>query len=138
MPTITSNPILPDHRPRTRESAGITMMSAQHHDLVILSVTGTIDVRTAPQLTDSVTAVLAGRPRALVIDLTDTVFLASAGMSALLAAHASAPTGHFAVVADGPSTARPMKLLGLDQTLTIYPTLDSALAELADVSEVSA
>ena len=138
MPTITMNPTLPDHRPQTRDSAAITMTSAQHHDLVILSVAGTIDVLTAPLVTESVTAALAGHPRALVIDLTDTVFLASAGMSALLAAHASASTGHFAVVADGPSTARPMKLLGLHQTLTIYPTLDSALAAFADVSEVSA
>jgi hypothetical protein len=59
-------------------------------------------------------------------------------MSALLAAHDSAPTGHFGVVADGPSTGRPLKLVGLHLTMTIYPTLDTALAAFADVTEVSA
>jgi len=138
MRTTTTNPILPDDRPLPRDSAAITVVSVQHHDVVVLSVAGTIDVLTAPLLTQSVTAALAGRPRGLIIDLTDTVFLASAGMSALLAAHDSAPTGHFSVVADGPSTGRPLKLVGLHLTMTIYPTLDTALAAFADVTEVSA
>jgi hypothetical protein len=34
----------------------------------------------------------------------------------------------FGVVADEPSTARPITLMGLDQTLALYPTLDIALA----------
>jgi hypothetical protein len=34
----------------------------------------------------------------------------------------------FAVIADGPSTSRPMKLLGLDSVLSLYSTLDAALA----------
>ncbi|PXW32657.1 UNVERIFIED_CONTAM: anti-anti-sigma factor [Williamsia faeni] len=138
MRTTATNPILPDHAPRRGESSAITVMSAQHHDLVVLSVAGTIDALTAPLLTDAVTAALAGHPGGLIIDLTDTVFLASAGMSALLVAHASAPTGHFGVVADGPSTGRPLKLVGLHLAMTIYPTLATALAAFANVTEVSA
>ncbi|WP_036518079.1 STAS domain-containing protein [Nocardia sp. 348MFTsu5.1] len=138
MRTTATNPILPDDRPRTRATAAINVVSVQHRDLVVLSVEGTIDVLTAPLLTESVTAALAGRPRGLIIDLTDTAFLASAGMSALLVAHASAPTGHFGVVADGPSTGRPLKLVGLHLAMTIYPTLATALAALANVTEVNA
>jgi hypothetical protein len=34
----------------------------------------------------------------------------------------------FGVVADGPRASRPMKLIGLDQLVTMYPTLEAALS----------
>ena len=33
----------------------------------------------------------------------------------------------FGVVADGPATSRPMKIVGLDQELRLYVTMDDAL-----------
>lgn len=104
----------------------------QREELIVLSVTGSIDILSAPQLSEAIDTVLTGAPRGLIIDLTTTEFLASAGMSALIAAHtALAPHGQFAVVADGPSTARPMQLVGLDETLAIYSTLDQAITALS-------
>jgi hypothetical protein len=53
-------------------------------------------------------------------------------MSALVTAYeAIAPGGLFGVVADGPSTSRPIQLVGLDQTLTLYATLEQAIAAMA-------
>ncbi|OOK76118.1 putative stage II sporulation protein [Mycobacterium kansasii] len=59
-------------------------------------------------------------------------FLASAGMTVLVTANAQvvAPT-RFAVVADGPATSRPIKLMGIDSVFPLYLTLDSALSSLA-------
>jgi len=36
----------------------------------------------------------------------------------------------FAVVADGPATSRPLKLVGIAEVVGLYPTLDEALATL--------
>jgi hypothetical protein len=52
-------------------------------------------------------------------------------MSVLIAAsEAVGSTRRFGVVADGPTTGRPMKIVGLDDILSIYPTLDAALADI--------
>lgn len=101
-----------------------------HGTTVLVSVTGELDMTTAPQLTESVDAVMEGSPRRIVIDLSDVGFLASAGMSVLLDTHARVDDGaSFGVVADGPHTGRPLELVGLDGTFTVYATLDAALAD---------
>lgn len=124
--------------PPSTRAPSMTVQSAQREDLAIVSVTGEIDLLTSPQLTEAVTAALTDKPRGLIIDLTDTAFLSSAGMGVLVAAHATAPTGSFSVVADGPATSRPMELIGLNDFLDLHPTLDDAVAAFDDVLEVSA
>lgn len=114
----------------------MTVVSAQHEELVIVTVQGSIDVLTAPQLSEAVSKALHGQPRGLIIDLTTTDFLASAGMAALVAAHeAIAPTGLFGVVAAEPVTARPLTLMGLDQTIVLYPSLTDAVTSMTDLPE---
>lgn len=94
----------------------------------MLRVGGEIDLVTAPQLEESVTRALAQRPKVLVVDLTDVGFLASAGMSVLVAAHNQAGENtDMRLVASGSATFRPMELTGLSQALQIYPTLREAL-----------
>ena len=39
--------------------------------------------------------------------------------------------GRFAVVADGPATSRPIKLLGVDSIVALFPTFEEALADVA-------
>ncbi len=104
-----------------------SVVTAVHQGMTILSVAGDIDLLTAPRLREAVTAALVSESRCLIIDLTQTKFLSSSGMRVLIDAHnAISPTGHLGIVADGPATSRPMKLIGLDQILTIMPTLDAA------------
>jgi anti-sigma B factor antagonist len=98
--------------------------------VAVLAVTGDVDMLTAVHLTAAIETALATAPTAVIIDLSKVEFLASAGMSALVSAHADADPIGIAVVADGPSTSRPMKVVGLDTLLAIYPTLDAALSDL--------
>jgi anti-sigma B factor antagonist len=35
----------------------------------------------------------------------------------------------FGIVADGAATSRPIRLLGIDRILTLYPTLEDALRD---------
>lgn len=86
---------------------------------------------TAPALEEAITTALGKKPAALLIDLSEVEFLASAGMGVLVAAHDQAvPDARFAVVADGPVTSRPLKLVGIADIVSLYSTREAALSEL--------
>ena len=112
---------------------GLTIAADRHGGLVVLTVRGSIDILTVPQLSDAVGEAISGVPTGLIIDISAVDFLSSAGMTALVSAHENiAPTGRLAVVADGPATARPIHLVGLDETVTIYATVEEAVAQLGE------
>jgi anti-sigma B factor antagonist len=100
---------------------------------VVLTVSGEVDMLTAPQLAEAIHTALSARPAALIVDLSKVEFLASAGMTVLVSAQAEvAPPTRFAVVAHGAATSRPIKLMGIDSMFPLYSTLDSALDGIAD------
>lgn len=114
-------------------------LGPQHFDVivewrdqdVVLAVSGELDLVTAPDLSESVALVLEKSPSAVVIDLSDVGFLASAGMSLLASTHQQlGGNAGFAVVADGPATGRPLSLVGLDEVFGIYATVDEALVAI--------
>lgn len=112
-------------------AAGFDVAVTWHERIIVLGVAGTLDMVTAPQLTESILTSLTNKPAAVVVDLTEVEFLASAGMTVLIAANEEvAQQAQFAVVADGPATGRPMRLVGVDKMLTLYPTLDAAIKGL--------
>ncbi|WP_081906727.1 MULTISPECIES: STAS domain-containing protein [Actinomycetes] len=114
---------------------GLTIAADRKGGLVVLTVRGSIDILTVPQLADAVREAISGVPAGLIIDITEVDFLSSAGMAALVTAHENiAPTGKFGVVADGPATERPMRLVGLDKTILMYATVDAAAADFAEES----
>jgi hypothetical protein len=43
---------------------------------------------------------------------------------------ANAASARFAVVADGAGTSRPIRLLGIDAIVALYPTLEDAFRDL--------
>lgn len=98
-------------------------------DVAIVAVSGVVDMLTSPQLETAIDAALEQKPSGIVIDFTDVEFLASAGMGVLVAAHDKAGSDvTFSVVADGPATSRPLKLVGITEIVSLYPSLDEALA----------
>jgi anti-anti-sigma factor len=101
--------------------------------VVVVAAKGTVDVLTAPRLTEAVDAALAQDPAGLIVDLTEVDFLASAGMSVLIEAHQkTSGSTHFGVVATGPVTSRPMRLVGIHEVVRLYETLDEAMSGLND------
>lgn len=107
---------------------GFAVTVTVHDNILVLGVSGTLDLVTAPRLTDSIQQELTKQPAVVIVDLTEVEFLASAGMTVLLTAHQQiGDTAQFAVVADGPAVARPLRLIGVDKLVTIHATLDAAL-----------
>jgi len=100
--------------------------------VAVVSVSGVVDMLTAPQLEQAVRSTLDRQPAGLVIDFTLVDFLASAGMGVLVAIHDEVtPDMRFCVVADGPATSRPLKLVGIADLIKLYATRDEALAALS-------
>ncbi|BAW06856.1 anti-anti-sigma factor [Nocardia seriolae] len=108
----------------------MTTSVTQRDAATVLAVAGEVDLATAPALENAIDAALTAKPSALVIDLSEVSFLASAGMAALVAVHKRAGDTRIAVVADGPATSRQLKMTSLDQVFSLHSTLDAALTSL--------
>jgi anti-sigma B factor antagonist len=96
----------------------------------VVSVAGVVDMLTAPDLEKAISEAAKSSPTAVVVDMTGVEFLASAGMGVLIAAQDELTPVKLAVVADGPATSRPLKLVGVTDVVDLFATLDEALAAL--------
>lgn len=96
-------------------------------DIVIVTVHGEIDMASAPHLQSALEKVLRDAPPTVVVDMSNVGFLGSAGLSVLLAASEATGSGGLRVV---PSVAarRPIEVTALDRLLTMFDTVDAALA----------
>jgi anti-sigma B factor antagonist len=107
----------------------VTIDVETHGDAVALRVAGELDMLTTPKLQEAVTRALTGHPDVLVIDLADVTFLASSAMAAIVAAHqAAGDATAVRIVATNRATARPLEVAGLDSYLSVFSSLDDALA----------
>ena len=122
------------HEPGTPPSdpAGFVVDELWLERMVVISAAGDLDMLTAPTLAGAIAAAVRHQPEALIVDLSGVGFLASAGMNVLVNAHEElAPAVRFGVVADGPATSRPLKVIGIDAIVALYRTLDEARVDLA-------
>jgi anti-anti-sigma factor len=109
--------------------SGLSVLVEPHGEAVVLNVAGEIDLATAPQLGESISAAMEQKPGTLVVDLSKVDFLASAGMAVLIGCHQQAQGNvRFRIVATGSATFRPMELTGMTEEISIFPTRDEALA----------
>src|ERR1700736_5716433 len=75
--------------------------------LVVVSVSGSVDMLTAPGLAESLDSALAKKPNGLIVDLSKVDFLGSAGISVLMKTRDTlGDAAPFCVVPDGPPTQR--------------------------------
>src|ERR1700752_3356292 len=101
--------------------------------LVVVSVSGSVDMLTARGLTESLDSALATKPKGLIVDLLKVEFLGSAGISVLMKTRDNLGESiPFCVVADGPATHRPLTLLGINELMSVCRRLDDAVAKLTD------
>lgn len=88
-----------------------------------------LDADSAPTVTDTCSSMLAQNPF-LILDLSDTVFLASAGLAALAHLHrlADEKNGEFRVTNCSADVLRVIEMVRFDRVLSLYGDLSSAMA----------
>ncbi|NLU63059.1 STAS domain-containing protein [Rhodococcus sp. HNM0563] len=114
---------------RSSEHPHMGLKTTRSDSVAVLSVSGDVDLSSAPLLEEEALGLLDEDLSGLIVDLTDVHFLASMGMALLVdLSKRAADSVAFAVVAEGNATARPLELLGLGDVLSIHPRLEDALA----------
>jgi len=98
-------------------------------DTHVVAVTGEIDLFTAPEFKQRVSAPIdAGRSN-VIIDLTATTFIDSSSLGVLIGAHRRLKLrgGSLVVVCDNDAIVKTFRITGLDGVFTLVNTLDDAL-----------
>ena len=109
----------------------ITTSVAHREGVAVVSIGGEIDLSTAPAFEAVIAEALEEDPPALVVELSEVIFMASVGLRILAATQEKVGKSiQLAVVADNTAASRPMQLTGLDKLISLYPTLDEALTAL--------
>ena len=102
-------------------------------DTHIVSVSGEIDLFTAPEFKQRMSAPIdAGRSK-LVVDLSSTTFIDSSSLGVLIGAHRRLKLrgGTLVVVCENEAIAKTFKITGLDGVFTIAPSVEAALSGAA-------
>jgi anti-sigma B factor antagonist len=103
----------------------------QHEGVVpVAAVEGEIDASNAVEIRDRLRALLSNRSRALIVDLTRTSYLDSAGINVLFRLGAALDERqqslHLVVPPSSP-IARTIAITGLDATVATHAELEEAL-----------
>ena len=98
----------------------------------VVTAAGEIDLTNAEGLRDALLSVLNAGALGLVVDMTATTFIDSAGVTALVRAsrRASASRATVRLAVTAPSVLRVLNLVGIDQLIKVYPSVTEALASL--------
>jgi len=106
-----------------------------HDEVPVARVQGEIDASNAKEIGDRLRSLLSNRSVAMIVDLSATTYLDSAGINLLftLAEEMRSRQQRLAlVVADPPPIARMVALTGLDRAMPVHRTLPDALGDLRD------
>ena len=100
----------------------------------VLDVRGEIDLDSAPVLREQLAALVDGGAGNVVADLTNTSFIDSTGLAALVAGNnrAKAAGGSVRVVCTQPRILKLFRITSLDEVLKIYPDRDAAVAAVSE------
>jgi len=132
-----SNSSTPDTSPGSKDATPLSLATEDLGSALVVHVAGEIDMNTSPALRDHLAGVFAkalttpveNRPT-LVVDLGDVTFLASIGLSVLVANHHDAAAGNIPmlVVVSSRAVRRSIAAAQLDRLLTLHPTVEDALS----------
>ncbi len=103
----------------------------QHGDLAVARVEGEIDASNTEWVESRVRSLLTNHSAGLIVDLSATTYLDSAGIALWFALAEDLRRRQQQlrlVVVDGSSIARMVGLTGLHEAAPTHPTLDAALA----------
>ncbi|MEV6640699.1 STAS domain-containing protein [Amycolatopsis sp. NPDC051371] len=99
------------------------------HGVVVLVLSGELDMGTAAKLVDAVAQILSTEPEALILDLSELTFVSVAGVRAIHAAHDAAGAARLRVVTGERAVVREfLHATRFDAVLDCYRTRNGAVA----------
>jgi anti-sigma B factor antagonist len=95
----------------------------------VVAVTGEIDLFTAPEFKQRVSAPIDAGSANVIVDLTGTTFIDSSSLGVLIGAHRRLKLrgGSLVVVCDNDAIVKTFRITGLDGVFTLVKSLDDAL-----------
>jgi anti-sigma B factor antagonist len=98
---------------------------------VVICARGAVDMFAAPELKRRLVEAIERGARRVIVDLSETDFLDSVGLGALLSAYQrlSRRGGRLVVVSGSPNVSRLFQITGLDSILTFADSRDDAMAD---------
>lgn len=108
----------------------LTVATTERDDVTIVTVSGEVDVYTAPQLRTALEERIAAGHTALIVDLQDVGFLDSTGLGVLVGRLKAVKKadGWLRVVCSNERILRLFGITGLDRVIPIHDSVDAALA----------
>lgn len=108
----------------------LTVATTERDDVTIVTVSGEVDVYTAPQLRTALEERIAAGHTALIVDLQDVGFLDSTGLGVLVGRLKAVRKvdGWLRVVCTNERILRLFGITGLDRVIPIHDTVDAAVA----------
>jgi anti-sigma B factor antagonist len=94
----------------------------------VIAMPAEIDVTNAGEISQALLAAASHGAPVLIIDMSDTTFCDSAGVQAIITAQNQAATTGTQLRLAATAALRILTIVGLDQLVPIYPTLEEALA----------
>jgi len=98
----------------------------------VVAAPGEVDLTNAEGLRDALLSALNSGALGLVVDMTATTFIDSAGVTALVRAsrRASATEATVRLAVTAAPVLRVLNLVGIDQLLDVHPSVSDAVASL--------
>jgi anti-sigma B factor antagonist len=109
----------------------LSVTAIRHGVAQVLHVKGEVDATSAWRIDSAVMGVLSAQiaPGPVIVDLSDVTFFSAAGITALVTARKLCDgLADLRIVAASPPVMRLLEATALTGELTVYPTLDRALA----------
>lgn len=94
----------------------------------VITMPAEIDATNADEIREALAAAASRDAAVLVIDMSETTFCDSAGVQAIVAARKQAAMTGTQLRLTATDALRILTLVGVDQLIPVYPTLEAALA----------
>jgi anti-sigma B factor antagonist len=116
---------------RARGIPGFYLAHEEDEGVPVVRVGGELDLHAAPELRSAFDGLIEQAPPAVVLDLTDTTFIDSTALGAIVGAHKRlGPEGRLAVACSNEHVLRIFGYAGLDELLSLYDTRQAAVSAL--------
>src|SRR5450755_358677 len=125
---------------REEESVELSVTSRQEGDRTVISVSGEIDVYTAPSLRERLNELVASGHYDLIVDMEGVEFLDSTGLGVLVGGlkRVRSHEGTLRLVCAQEKILKVFRITGLTKVFPIHATLAQALQDTSAVPDGSA